>query len=71
MSRFRMSTAVVVGAETLSRMTDWTDRSTCVLFGDGAGAVVIQASDEPGIVSTHLHADGKYKDLLYFPYGVS
>ncbi len=64
-------TAVVVGAETISRMTDWTDRSTCVLFGDGAGAVVIQASDEPGIVSTHLHADGKYKDLLYFPYGVS
>jgi 3-oxoacyl-[acyl-carrier-protein] synthase-3 len=64
-------TAVVVGAETISRMTDWTDRSTCVLFGDGAGAVVIQASDEPGIVSTHLHADGKYKDLLHFPYGVS
>lgn len=64
-------TAVVVGAETISRMTDWSDRSTCVLFGDGAGAVVIQASEEPGIVSTHLHADGKYKDLLYFPYGVS
>jgi 3-oxoacyl-[acyl-carrier-protein] synthase-3 len=64
-------TAIVVGAETISRMTDWTDRSTCVLFGDGAGAVVLQASDEPGIISTHLHADGKYKDLLYFPSGVS
>ena len=64
-------TAVVVGAETISRMTDYTDRQTCVLFGDGAGAVVLQASDEPGIISTHLHADGKYKDLLYFPYGVS
>jgi 3-oxoacyl-[acyl-carrier-protein] synthase-3 len=64
-------TAVVVGAETLSRMTDWTDRTTCVLFGDGAGAAVIRADDVPGVVSTHLHADGTYKDLLYFPSGVS
>ncbi len=63
--------ALVVGAETLSRMIDWTDRTTCVLFGDGAGAVVLEAADEPGIVSTHLHADGQYKDLLYHPWGVS
>ena len=66
-----VKTAVVVGAETLSRIVDWTDRSSCVLFGDGAGAVVLQAADEPGIVSTHLHADGKYKDLLFYPTGVS
>lgn len=63
--------ALVVGGETLSRMVDWTDRSTCVLFGDGAGAVVLEASEEPGIISTHLHADGQYADLLYFPSGVS
>jgi 3-oxoacyl-[acyl-carrier-protein] synthase-3 len=63
--------ALVVGAETLSRIVDWTDRSTCVIFGDGAGAVVLEAADEPGIVSTHLHADGTYQDLLYFPSGVS
>lgn len=63
--------ALVVGAETLSRITDWTDRATCVLFGDGAGAAVLQPDSEPGIISTHLHADGKYKDLLYFPSGVS
>jgi 3-oxoacyl-[acyl-carrier-protein] synthase-3 len=63
--------ALVVGAETLSRVLDWTDRSTCVLFGDGAGAVILQASDEPGILSTHLHADGEYKELLTVPAGVS
>jgi len=63
--------ALVVGAETLSRMVDWKDRGTCVLFGDGAGAVVLEAADEPGIISTHLHADGQYADLLYFPSGVS
>jgi len=63
--------ALVVGAETLSRITDWTDRSTCVLFGDGAGAVVVEASEEPGIISTHLHADGQYKELLQVPAGVS
>src|SRR5574340_1215782 len=52
--------ALVVGAETFSRIMDWNDRGTCVLFGDGAGAVVLQASDQPGIISTHLHADGSY-----------
>jgi 3-oxoacyl-[acyl-carrier-protein] synthase-3 len=65
------SKALVLGAETLSRILDWNDRGTCVLFGDGAGAVVLAADDQPGIVSTHLHADGAYKDLLYFPTGVS
>jgi 3-oxoacyl-[acyl-carrier-protein] synthase-3 len=64
-------TALVVGSETLSRIVDWSDRGTCVLFGDGAGAVVIQASDTPGILSTHLHADGQYKDLLTVPSGIS
>ena len=63
--------ALVVGAETFSRIIDWTDRDTCVLFGDGAGAVVLQPSDEAGIMSTHLHADGKYKDLLSVPSGIS
>ena len=63
--------ALVVGAETLSRIIDWTDRSTCVLFGDGAGAVVLEASEEPGILSTHLHADGSYQHLLEVPWGVS
>lgn len=63
--------ALVVGAETFSRIIDWTDRNTCILFGDGAGAVVLEASDEPGIVSTHLHADGKYHELLNVPAGVS
>jgi 3-oxoacyl-[acyl-carrier-protein] synthase-3 len=63
--------ALVIGAETLSRITDWSDRTTCVLFGDGAGAVILQPSDTPGIVSCHLGADGHYKDLLYFPYGPS
>lgn len=64
-------TALVVGAETLSRILDWTDRSTCVLFGDGAGAVILQASEQPGIISSHLHADGQYKDLLTVPAGIS
>ncbi len=59
--------ALVVGAETMSRITDWTDRSTAVLFADGAGAVVLRPSSEPGILSTHLHADGQYKDMLYCP----
>jgi 3-oxoacyl-[acyl-carrier-protein] synthase III len=66
-----VKTALVVGAETLSRMVDWSDRGTCVLFGDGAGAVVLKASDEPGIMSTHLHADGGHKELLWNPVGVS
>jgi 3-oxoacyl-[acyl-carrier-protein] synthase III len=56
---------LVVGAEVLSRVLDWTDRSTCVLFGDGAGAVVLQASDEPGIMGAKLHADGSQRDLLH------
>ena len=64
-------TALVVGAETLSRFLDWSDRATCVLFGDGAGAVVLKASDEPGILSSHIHADGGYKELLWNPVGVS
>ncbi|PIQ38064.1 MAG: 3-oxoacyl-ACP synthase [Lysobacterales bacterium CG17_big_fil_post_rev_8_21_14_2_50_64_11] len=65
-------TALVLGAETLTRMIDWTDRGTCVLFGDGAGAVVLRADTEPGgVLSTHLHADGGYKHLLYNPVGVS
>jgi 3-oxoacyl-[acyl-carrier-protein] synthase-3 len=63
--------ALVIGAETLSRMTDWTDRTTCVLFGDGAGAVVLGPAEEAGILSCHLGADGRYKDLLYHPYGTS
>jgi 3-oxoacyl-[acyl-carrier-protein] synthase-3 len=63
--------ALVVGSETMSRIIDWTDRGTCVLFGDGAGAVVLQASDEPGIISSHLHADGSYEKLLTVPYGIS
>ncbi|HEX5960340.1 MAG TPA: beta-ketoacyl-ACP synthase III [Rhodanobacteraceae bacterium] len=63
--------ALVMGAETLTRMVDWSERETCVLFGDGAGAVVLEASDEPGVIATCLHADGGYKDLLYNPVGVS
>jgi 3-oxoacyl-[acyl-carrier-protein] synthase III len=63
--------ALVVGAETLSRIVDWTDRGTCVLFGDGAGAVILEASEEPGILSTHLHADGQYENLLTVSAGVS
>lgn len=56
---------LIIGAEGLSRVVDWKDRSTCVLFGDGAAAMVLEASDEPGILSTHIHADGSYADLLY------
>src|SRR5882757_2754339 len=63
--------ALVVGAETLTRIVDWNDRGTCVLFADGAGAVILQPSSEPGIISTRLHSDGKYKDLLLYPDGVS
>jgi len=62
--------ALVVGADTHSRLLDWSDRQTCILFGDGAGAVVLEASDAPGIYSTHLHADGAYEDLLYVDGGV-
>jgi 3-oxoacyl-[acyl-carrier-protein] synthase III len=63
--------ALVVGAETLTRIIDWNDRGTCVLFADGAGAVVLQPANEPGIINTRLHSDGKYKDLLWYPDGVS
>ena len=66
-----VKTALVIGAETLSRFLDWSDRATCVLFGDGAGAVVLKAADEPGILSSHIHADGGYKELLWNPVGVS
>jgi len=57
--------ALVVGAETISRITDWSDRSNCILWGDGAGAVILKASEEPGIISTHLHADGTHANLLH------
>jgi len=57
-------TALVVGAEVMSRMLDWKDRTTCVLFGDGAGAVVLRASDEPGIVAAKLHAEGRHRGML-------
>ena len=63
--------ALIIGAETFSRIIDWTDRTTCVLFGDGAGAVILEASDTPGIRSTHLRANGAYKDLLSVPVGIS
>ncbi len=63
--------ALVIGSEIMSRVVDWTDRSTCVLFGDGAGAVVLGPSNEPGVISTHIHADGKYKDVLYLPLGTN
>ncbi len=62
---------LVIGAETYSRILNWKDRNTCVLFGDGAGAVVLQASDEPGVLSVKIGADGDYKDLLGIPWGVS
>ncbi|MCZ0951370.1 MAG: ketoacyl-ACP synthase III [Rhodospirillaceae bacterium] len=63
--------ALVVGAEVMSRIIDWTDRETCVLFGDGAGAVVLEASDDAGILYTDLGADGRYRNLLYADSGVS
>ncbi|BBP04851.1 3-oxoacyl-[acyl-carrier-protein] synthase 3 [Sulfuriferula plumbiphila] len=63
--------ALVIGAETLSRITDWNDRGNCILWGDGAGAVILAASETPGIISTHLHADGRYQDLLHVNGGVS
>ena len=62
---------LVIGAETLTRMVDWEDRSTCVLFGDGAGAAVLQADPNPGILSTHIHANGHHADLLKTDVGVS
>jgi len=72
-----VKTALVIGAETFSRILDWTDRETCVLFGDGAGAVVLRAQEgegsnaDVGVLSTHLHADGRFRDLLYVNGGPS
>ena len=65
------SCVLVIGAECITKLTDWTDRNTCVLFGDGAGAVIVKPSEEPGILATHLGADGQYRDLLYYPVGAS
>lgn len=61
------SRALVIGAEVFSRILDWTDRGTCVLFGDGAGAVLLEASDEPGVLASRLHADGRYEGILRTP----
>jgi len=58
---------LVVGSEINSRLVDWEDRATCILFGDGAGAVLLEAAAEPGILSTHIHSDGRFQDLLYLP----
>ncbi|TAN52766.1 MAG: ketoacyl-ACP synthase III [Methylococcaceae bacterium] len=58
---------LVVGSEINSRLVDWTDRGTCILFGDGAGAMVLEASSAPGLLSTHIHSDGQFADLLYLP----
>ena len=63
--------ALVIGAEVFSRIINWEDRGTCVLFGDGAGAVILEADEETGILSTHIHADGQYEDLLHVPCGIS
>jgi 3-oxoacyl-[acyl-carrier-protein] synthase-3 len=63
--------ALIIGAETYSRILDWTDRSTCVLFGDGAGAAVLKASNEAGVLSTHIHSDGEFEELLHVPAGIS
>jgi 3-oxoacyl-[acyl-carrier-protein] synthase-3 len=62
---------LVIGAETFSRILNWQDRSTCVLFGDGAGAVLLDATDEEGVIATHLHSDGAHAELLHVPWGVS
>lgn len=64
-------TVLVIGAETLSRITNWEDRTTAVLFGDGAGAVILQRSEEQGVVSTHIHSDGSCEELLHVPNGIS
>lgn len=60
-------TVLIVGSEVCSRIVDWTDRGTCILFGDGAGAMLLQASHEAGVLSTHIHSDGQYDELLYCP----
>ncbi len=63
--------ALVMGAECITKLIDWTDRNTCVLFGDGAGAAIVMPSEEPGIISCALGADGQYRELLHYPAGVS
>ena len=63
--------ALIVGSETMTRIVDWKDRNTCVLFGDGAGAIILEESKNPGILSTHIHADGAYQELLSVPAGIS
>jgi len=63
--------ALVIGAEVFSHILNWEDRTTCVLFGDGAGAVILEESEDTGILSTHIHADGKYENLLWVPYGIA
>lgn len=63
--------ALIVGSETMTRIVDWKDRNTCVLFGDGAGAIILEESKTPGILSTHIHADGAYQKLLSVPAGIS
>ncbi len=63
--------ALVIGADAMSRITDWSDRSNCILWGDGSGAVVLEVSDEEGVISTHLHSNGSYADLLMVEKGVS
>jgi 3-oxoacyl-[acyl-carrier-protein] synthase-3 len=62
---------LVIGADCLSKIVNWKDRSTCVLFGDGAGAVIMKSSDKPGMINTILHADGSYANLLEVPCGTS
>lgn len=62
-----IKTALILGAESLTRLVDWTDRTTCILFSDGAAGVVLQADDKPGVIATHIHADGQYAPLLYAP----
>ncbi len=63
--------ALVIGSEVMSRVVDWSDRRTCVLFGDGAGAVVLGADTQPGIITTRLHADGRHADMLYLPLAIA
>jgi len=63
--------ALIIGAETFSRIIDWSDRNTCVLFGDGAGAVILEAAARPGIIASHITADGRYRTLLEVPTGIS
>jgi len=63
--------ALVIGAECITKLVDWSDRNTCVLFGDGAGAVIVKPSEEPGILTTRIRGDGQYKELLWYPAGAS